>query len=110
MLNKSVIQRKPRTKGGGSMFIIFGGQSYYASGGANDILDVVYGRDFSIAKAVSYIGMQAVQGEPTEWDEEGLSVPIEWVQVYDAVARETIYKSKGKPHADTEGTIRVESK
>jgi hypothetical protein len=95
------------------MFIIFGGQSFYASGGANDILAVLYGRDFSIEKAKSYIGMKAVREEAPDWndeDVESIGVPIEWVQVYDVVARETIYKSEGKPYAEIDGIIRVESK
>jgi hypothetical protein len=95
------------------MFIIFGGCSYYASGGANDILAVLYGRDFSIEKAKSYIGMKAVMEEAPDWDDdddESVGVPIEWVQVYDVVSRETIYKSEGKPYGEIDGITRVESK
>ena len=65
----------------------------------------------AIEKAKSYIGMKAVREEAPDWDDdESISVHIEWVQVYDAVARETVYKSEGKPYAEIDGIIRVESK
>ena len=89
------------------MYIIFGSCSFYASGGANDILNVFGSEFYAIEKAKTYIGKRAVRAEPTEWDKDGVSVPIEWVQVYDVVARKTIYKSEGRPHADIDGIIRV---
>ena len=92
------------------MFIIFGGQSYYASGGANDILGFAKKSNEAIEKANSYVGMKAVREDPSEWDDDGLSVPIEWVQVYDVLEDEIIYKSEGKPYAEIDGIIRIESK
>ena len=95
------------------MFIIFGGQSFYASGGANDIIGFSNIHYDAIEKAKSYIGMKAVREEAPDWDDddnESIGVPVEWVQVYAILQDEIIYKSEGKPYADIDGIIRLESK
>lgn len=60
------------------MFLIFGGERFYASGGGNDLLDIDKSLDSAKTKAESLIGKIAVEG-----DGFMESFKIEWSQVVD---------------------------
>lgn len=82
------------------MYLIFGGECYYASGGANDLLDKDIDKDTAIEKAKSFLGKNAVTyivpEEDLEWDDEQCH-PIEWVHVFDINNNKVVYESDNKP-------------
>lgn len=91
------------------MYLIFGGESYYASGGANDLIEAHDDKSCAIQRAIELLGMYAIEYESPiddEWDnDEGCK--IEWTQVYSVESGEVIYKSDGVPHGESNGIIKV---
>lgn len=61
-------------------FIIFGGQAYYAQGGAFDILDIVTSEADAIRIAASKYE-----------DEQRYPKEIDWVHVFDTVTATVVY-------------------
>lgn len=92
------------------MYLIFGGERYYASGGANDLIETHEDESCAVQRAVELIGLRAVYRKPNpediDWD-EGESNQIEWSQVYSVELGEIIYKSDNKPFAENDGVIGV---
>jgi hypothetical protein len=94
------------------MYLIFGGQAYYASGGANDLIETHDDESCAIQRAVELINLYAVtykaKKEDLDWDEDDKH-KIEWTQVYSTEKGEVIYKSDERPHAENDGVIEVVS-
>ena len=79
------------------MFLIFGGQDYYARGGACDLIETHDDKSCAIQIAVDLIGMKAItrkaREEDLDWDEDDTK-NIEWTQVYDTDSGDIVYASK----------------
>lgn len=94
------------------MYLIFGGQCYYASGGANDLIETHADESHAIQRAGELVGMLAVtrkaDKEDLDWDEDETH-EIEWTQVYSATDGEVIYRSDITPYHNNEGVISVVS-
>jgi len=92
------------------MYLIFGGQSFYANGGINDLIETHDDKSHAIQRAVELIGLKAVtykcNPEDIEWDEDQCH-EIEWTQVYDVDNGDVIYKSEVTPFGDNDGVIEV---
>ena len=78
------------------MFLVFGGQEYYATGGAYDLLATFEDEQKARNFAASAIGKRV------EWDEDVFpddpsGSPIEWSHVFDTKAGEVIAAFGGKP-------------
>lgn len=82
------------------MFIIFGGNCFYARGGGNDILGMDANREVAIDKAKAMEDRFAVTrfGEWCDKGDEHTKHKIEWVHVFDMHNIEIIYESKRFPH------------
>ena len=94
------------------MYLIFGGECYYASGGANDLIEEHEDESCAIQRAVELIGLFAIihkaKQEDIDWDyDEGHK--IEWTQVYSVDRGEVIYKSESTPYGENSGTISIKS-
>lgn len=77
------------------MYMIFGGQTFYANGGANDFICMV---KKSIAQVVAYELIGEYMEYKEDWDETGdykIKIPIEWTQVTNTHGK--ILHSFGKP-------------
>ncbi len=85
------------------MYLIFGGSCYYASGGANDLIENHDDKSCAIQRACELIGLSAItykaKKEDLDWDDE-VSHEIEWTQVYSVEGGEVIYRSDATPYAD----------
>jgi hypothetical protein len=85
------------------MYLIFGGSCYYASGGANDLIEAHDDKSCAIQRAIELIGLSAVtykaKKEDIDWDDDE-SHEIEWTQVYSVESGEVIYRSDNTPYAD----------
>lgn len=86
------------------MYLIFGGQSYYSHGGANDLIGINKDKDKAISAAKQFIGKYAVtrlaKTEDLDWD-NGEGHDIEWVQVYGVLELDFIYQSDSLPYGDS---------
>ena len=85
------------------MYLIFGGECYYASGGINDLIETHDDESCAIQRAIELLGMSAItykaKKEDLEWDDD-ISHEIEWVQVYSVESGDTVYRSETIPYAD----------
>lgn len=76
------------------MFLIFGGESYYASGGCSDYLCSRDNLKDAIKEAERLIGRRAVthipRVEDVSWDCV-FSYEIEWTRVFDCSKLETVH-------------------
>ena len=85
------------------MYLIFGGSCYYASGGANDLIETHDDKSSAIQRAVELIGLSAVtykaKKEDLDWDYD-VSHEIEWAQVYSVESGEVVHRSDNTPCAD----------
>tara|TARA_R110000851_G_scaffold160243_2_gene303481 strand:- start:409 stop:687 length:279 start_codon:yes stop_codon:yes gene_type:complete len=85
------------------MYLIFGGTCYYASGGANDLIETHDDKSCAIQRAIELIGLSAVtykaKKEDLDWDND-VSHEIEWTQVYSAESGEVVHRSDNTPYAD----------
>lgn len=82
------------------MYIIFGGERYYASGGGNDFLDKKKSLAAAIDVAKDLVGKYAVT-EICDWsddrnDDNGYN--IEWTHVFDTNTGAVVHKSERNPH------------
>ena len=81
------------------MFIIFGGECYYASGGIRDLLGKEDSKETAITLAKELLGKLAiteiVNYDPDE--EWTVSHEIEWVHVVDTDTCKIIYESENTP-------------
>jgi hypothetical protein len=82
------------------MYLIFGGECFYASGGANDFIESHSNKGAAISRAKEIIGMKALT-------KDGCGYEVCWSHVYDVNANSVIYKSDIKPHADSDGIIKL---
>lgn len=80
-------------------FLIFGGQCFYASGGANDFICQEPSLHYAIKKAKELIGKNAVthiaNKDDLDWDSDQYHT-IEWVHVIDYMNK-IVYESDEKP-------------
>jgi hypothetical protein len=92
------------------MFLIFGGECYYANGGAKDLIETHEDKGCAIQVAVELIGQEAItykaNEEDLEWDEDR-HCDIEWTQVFDTETHEIIYKSDNEPYGCEDGILGV---
>ena len=83
------------------MYLIFGGQRYYASGGANDLIATHDDEGHAIQIATDSIGMRAITRkalpEDAKWDDDEYR-EVEWTQVYSVDSGEVIYESESTPY------------
>lgn len=69
------------------MYLIFGGERYYAAGGGYDLLGRRESREDAIAFAQQAIGKEGVEPYDEDLDfmeDEPRTTPIEWAHVFDA--------------------------
>ena len=78
-------------------FMIFGGECYYASGGAYDLIETCADEEEALEKAKAWIGKALYHGNPSQEDidnDYAYSTPIEWIQVYDCKEHKVIWKNR----------------
>ena len=83
------------------MLLVFGGECYYGSGGANDFLfsESAQSLDVVIERAESLIGMSAIThyGDDEPYCDDIISHDIEWFHVFDTELSKIVHKSKETP-------------
>lgn len=82
------------------MYLLFGGESYYASGGANDFISGHVEFMDAVNAAEEALGKEAVTHIPEEkdieWDELA-SHTIEWVHIFKCDTKEIVFRF-GEPY------------
>jgi len=86
------------------MYIVFGGDEHYASGGWNDFLYSCEDENEAVNMAKAILGKYAVTSEPLfDWDDD-MGHDIDWTHVINAATKECVYKSDNSPYG---GDIRT---
>jgi hypothetical protein len=81
------------------MYLIFGGEGFYASGGGNDYLDRREDKIEAMRLAKTLIGELTVgMDEPRDDGESEQKMTVEWVHVVDSSTMEIVFESETKPY------------
>lgn len=91
------------------MFLIFGGERYYASGGGFDLLHKTTTKEDAVEKAESFLGKKAVF-EVVDWSddrEDDTCSNIEWTHVLDVSSGKIIANFGENPYGNQRQAIEI---